>query len=150
MGMYTEIQGSVEFKSDEIAQAFIDSWEKVSELVEGVKPYVGYSRMNWIPFSGKGVVSIEESVVKFHSELKDYDSTIGKFLEMLPLIANKWCLESKYEEYNNWDLHTNYQEDMQVNGDNRHEVDWFWPKDVCLVDYPSFDVFDRNNLQCTK
>lgn len=147
MGMYTEIQGTVEFKSQEIAEAFVTSWEKVAELVAEVKPYVGYSRLHWIPFSGDSIKYAEGSIVKFHSELKNYDHTIEKFLEILPLIANRWMLESKYEEFSNWTLHINCQEDVEVNGTNAYEAEWEWPKKIDFVKYPDFDVFDEGNLK---
>lgn len=146
MGMYTELQGTVEFKSREIAEAFVTSWEKVAELVVEVKPYVGYSRLHWIPFSGDSIKYAEDNIVKFHSELKNYDSTIEKFLELLPLIATKWMLESKYEECTNWTLHRNSRKDLEVNGDNSVDIDWVWPRKLDLITYPSFDVFDESNM----
>lgn len=147
MGMYTELQGTVKFKNEEIAGLFTEAnWESIALIQKQVEQFNGYSRCNWIPGE---INSLEGSIVKFHSELKDYDNTIERFLNILPFIAEKWCLESRYEECSNWTLHRNDQEDIPVNGDNYYEREWSWgygSKKLEEIVYPDFDVFDKGNL----
>lgn len=141
MGMYTELQGTVTFKSEAIAQAFAGEckWEAVSSLIHShlVEGFVDYSRSNWIP--NGDIRKLDGKVVQFHTELKNYDSTIEKFLELLPDIADDWILESKYEECSEWTLHRNGFEDMLVNGDNSRDME-FYCKPASEF-YPDFDVF---------
>lgn len=146
MGMYTEIQGTIEFTTEALAKCFVgeNHWSMMSHTIDKVKPFVTFSRSHWIPHSGDGVKSIEGKTVKFHSELKDYDHTIQEFLKLLPHMAKKWCLETRYEECSNWTLHRNDEEDIDVNGDNYFEREW---SNVPEQVYPDFDVFDEGNLK---
>ena len=40
----------------------------------------------------------ELNTLHFSCSLKNYNNTIGKFIDFLPQIADKWNLESLYEE----------------------------------------------------
>ncbi len=148
MGMYTEIQGTIEFKNECLAQGFSggNQWVTIGEMLPEIAKFYTSSRSDWIPHSGKGVYSIKGKIVKFHSELKNYDQTIEEFLKILPMLANKWCLETLYEEYSNWTLHRNNEEDVSVNGDNSFEREcrgYHLPRH----EFPNFDVFDLSNLK---
>lgn len=145
MGMYTEIQGTIKFDSAELAQAFVTSWNAVRSLVPQAESFVNYSRSHWIPNSGDGVKGVVGTVVQFHSELKDYDHTIDKFLELVPFLSDSWCLETRYEECSSWTLHRNGEENIYVNGDKYHEREW--NRSVDEEEYPDFDVFDLGNLK---
>ena len=149
MGMDTEIQGTIEFTTESLAKCFVgeNHWSMMSHTLDKVKPFVTFSRSHWIPHSGIGVKSIEGKTVKFHSELKNYDQTIQEFLKLLPHMAKKWCLETRYEEYSNWTLHRNDERDIEVNGDNSFEKDWNIFGKVVEQEYPAFDVFDESNLK---
>lgn len=146
MGMYTEIQGTIEFHREVLAKYFVEesNWFLMGQAIDEVKPFVTFSRSHWIPHSGDGVKSIEGKTVKFHSELKNYDHTIQEFLELLPFVAKKWCLETRYEECSNWILHRNDEEDIEVNGDNYFDRE---RSNVPEQIYPDFDVFDESNLK---
>ena len=102
-----------------------------------MKDFKSYSRATWIP--NGDIRKLDGKVVQFHTELKNYDSTIEKFLELLPDIADDWTLESKYEECSKWTLHRNGFEDMLVNGDNSRDME-FYCKPASEF-YPDFDVF---------
>jgi len=154
MGMYTELRGVVVFKSQVLAKAFAygkhesvdwNHWKVMYELTQSdeVKDFINYSRSTWIP---NGDVRKQDGcVVQFHTELKNYDKTIQKFLELLPVIADNWMLEEKYEELFHWTLHRKNKESCFVNGDNTHEMDYPFNKQPYEV-YPDFDVFDLSNL----
>lgn len=146
MGMYTEIQGTIEFTTEAIAQCFAgeNQWSMLGHTLDKVKPFITFSRSHWIPHSGDGVKSIEGKIVKFHSELKNYDHTIQEFLKLLPHMAKKWCIETRYEECSNWTLHRNDEEDVDVNGDNCFDREW---RNVPEQVYPDFDVFDEEKFK---
>lgn len=153
MGMYTELRGTVLFKSESVAKAFAtchcDSvWEMIHSITNEpmIKDFDLYSRSHWIPHSGNGVKSQEGLVVKFHCELKNYDNTIEKFLDVLPKIADDWLLEKRYEEYYHWTLFRKGEESSYVNGDNTHQMDYPFNKDS-YESYPDFDVFDLSNIK---
>lgn len=145
--MYTELQGTVIFKSETIAKAFTseDNWEIISFLVysKRVREFKDYPRSHWIP--NGDIRLIEGNVVQFHTELKNYNSTIEKFLELLPDIADAWILESRYEEYSEWTLHMKDSEEILVNGDNSYS-EGFYGKEYTVV-CPDFDVFNLENLK---
>jgi hypothetical protein len=141
MGMYTELQGTVVFKSEGIAKAFVsdDQWQEMQEHTWStlVQDFKSYSRASWIP--NGDIRKLDGKIVQFHTELKNYDRTIEKFLELLPDIADDWTLESKYEEYSEWTLHRKGFDDMYVNGDNSFECSWRGIGGDVV--YPTFDVF---------
>lgn len=143
MGMYTELKGTIVFKNQEIAEAFSDSWGQVFGVLSlrEVEEFKNYSRSGFIP---NGVIYSVGNVVKFHTELKNYDSTIEKFLDLLPLIADNWMLESKYEESSHWVLHRKDKNDVSVNGDNSWIL--YWSTQSNTETYPDFDVFNLENL----
>lgn len=146
MGMYTELQGTIVFKSEAIALAFTSEhkWKLVSLLVDSqlVKEFEGYSRSWWIP---NGDIRLQEAnIVQFHTELKNYDGTIEKFLELLPDIADDWILESRYEERSAWTLHHKKLVSCRINGDNSDYNEFYGKR--ADVTYPDFDVFNLENL----
>lgn len=153
MGMYTELRGTVVFKTEEIAKAFAcgkvepdwNQWVAVSALVDSqdVKDFIHYSRSTWIP---NGDVDYREGcVVQFTTELKNYDITIEKFLDLLPEIADNWILEERMEGRSHWYLQKKGAEVIKVNGDNTEDRQWCSPPPYEV--YPDFDVFDLNNLE---
>ena len=146
MGMYTELQGTVVFKSEAVAMAFTSDckWQLISLIVEipSVQEFKDYSRSYWIP--NGHIKLLDGKVVQFHTELKNYDSTIEKFLELLQDIADDWMLETKYEECSCWTLHRKGGEDMLVNGDNSFAMELYGRR--ADVEYPEFDVFALENL----
>ena len=153
MGMYTELRGTVVFKTEDIAKAFAygkvepdwNQWLAVSALVDSqdVKDFIHYSRSTWIP---NGDVDYQEGcVVQFTTELKNYDGTIGKFLDLIPEIADNWILEKRYEECSRYTLYKKGLPLIYVNGDNSADRDWCSPLPYEV--YPDFDVFDLNNLE---
>lgn len=146
MGMYTALRGTIVFKTEGIAEAFSspDQWNEVYKLTESdlVKDFINYSRSDWIP---NGVIYCVGNVVKFETELKNYDSTIEEFYKILPEIADKWILEEKYEELSYWTLVKKGCKATFVNGDNSIDSDWSC-RLVDHVEYPTIDVFYENNL----
>src|SRR3990167_8656981 len=100
MGMYTELQGTVIFNTEAIAKAFTedDQWDVIELLtrLDSVRVFSTHSRASWIP--NGDIRKLDGKLVQFHTELKNYDSTIEEFLKLLPDIADNWILESKYEE----------------------------------------------------
>lgn len=149
MGMYTELQGTIKFKNATIARLFVgdDNWRGLTTLVPEVGEFEDFARSHCIPYgSGDGVTYQGGCVVKFHTELKNYSSTIEKFYEMLPFLADDWILEKKYEELSYWELFTPTISDVRVNGCNSIEAEWYG-KPVERVEYPAVDVFDLNNLR---
>lgn len=145
MGMYTELQGTVVFKTPALATAFCTSgWGLIGQLVEEVKYFETFSRSHWIPNTTH---VCDGCVVQFHSELKNYDHTIEEFLKILPLLATNWLLESKYEECSCWTLHTPTEDGKLVNGDNGRDLDWAFGNKVEPEEYPNIDVFDEDNLE---
>ena len=152
MGMYTELRGTIVFKDELTANLFTntacDSVWNALYLESGeyvLRELDLYSRSHWIPHSGQGVSYSSGKIVQFHCELKNYDKTIQKFLEILPVIADNWMLEEKYEELFHWTLHRKNKESCFVNGDNTYEMDYPFNKQPYEV-YPDFDVFDLSNL----
>ena len=153
MGMYTELRGTVLFKSELVASLFSSSqcdsvWSSLY-LATGeqvLHEFDLYSRSHWIAHSGDGVKFYEGKVVQFHCELKNYENTIQKFLEILPVIAENWILEEKYEERYHWTLHQKDKEPRFVNGDNAHQMDYPFNKEA-YEEYPDFDVFDLSNIE---
>jgi hypothetical protein len=144
--MYTELQGTVVFKSEAVAMAFTSDckWQLISLMVDlpSVYEFSEYSRSNWIP--NGPVKLVYGKVVQFHSELKNYDSTIEKFLELLPDIADDWMLETKYEECSCWTLYRKDYVEILVNGDNSRDMEYYGRR--ADAEYPEFDVFDLENL----
>lgn len=147
MGMYTELQGTVIFNTEEIARAFTedDQWEVIELLtrLDSVRVFSTHSRASWIP--NGDIRKLDGKVVQFHTELKNYDSTIEEFLKLLPEIADSWTLESKYEECSEWTLHRKGFDDFLVNGDNSRDMDYYCKP--ASEFYPDFNVFDLNNLK---
>ena len=146
MGMYTELQGTIVFKSEAVAMAFCSDykWQLISLIVglPSVNEFKDYSRANWVP--NGPIKLLSGKVVQFKTELKNYDSTIEKFLELLPDIADDWMLETKYEECSNWTLHCKGHLEIPVNGDNSRDMELYGRR--ADVEYPEFDVFDLENL----
>jgi hypothetical protein len=144
--MYTELQGTVVFKSEAVAMAFCSDykWQLISLIVglPSVNEFKDYSRSHWIP--NGHIKLLDGKVVQFHTELKNYDSTIEKFLELLPDIADDWMLETKYEEFSCWTLHCKGHLEIPVNGDNSFAMEQHGRR--ADVEYPEFDVFDLENL----
>ena len=147
MGMYTELQGTVVFNTEEIAKAFVgdDQWHEIYTITEldSIREFNNYSRAVWIP--NGDISKLDGKLVQFHTELKNYDSTIEEFLKLLPEIADNWILESKYEECSEWTLHRKGFDDFLVNGDNSRDMDYYCKP--ASEFYPDFDVFDLNNLK---
>jgi hypothetical protein len=152
MGMYTELRGQIKFKTDEIAELFSegdDHWKQIGEILgeKVVTDFQDFSRSHWIP--NGGTECKEGGIVSFSTELKNYDGTIGKFLtDILPLVADDWVLEERYEERSQWTLHRKDCEPMLVNGDNTDERDAsvYSGKAWELTEFPNVDVFDPKAL----
>lgn len=147
MGMYTELQGTIVFKTEEIAEAFCSEhhqWEEIYKLTKNalVKNFINYSRSTWIP---NGDAISDGCVVKFRTELKDYDDTIEEFCKLLPEIANNWILQERYEEHSWWELIKKGNSRSRINGDNYYEQECSYPR-LKKITYPRYDVFDENNL----
>lgn len=143
MGMYTTLKGTLVFKTEEIAEAFCESWEDVAKLEPKVAHFITYSRSGFIPNSGKGVSMLEGKIVQFECELKNYSNTIDVFIDLVPSLCDDWMLISRYEESSYECLYTPKLYQKGVNGDNS----WIrWPGDR-KEEYPNFDVFDFTNLE---
>ena len=120
MGTYTGLRGSVTLK-DNVADAvkaykeleqkssepYIELWEYVREVTGlDLQGFDEDYRADFIPFGAVCYMpedwvygnEIEGNVLTFTCSLKNYTGTIGKFIDILPVIATAWNLEELHEE----------------------------------------------------
>ena len=120
MGTYTGLRGSVTLKAN-VADAvkaykeleqnpsdrYIELWEYVREVtVLDLQGFDEDYRADYIPFGAVCYMpedcvygnEIEGNVLTFTCSLKNYTGTIGKFIDILPVIATEWNLEKLHEE----------------------------------------------------
>ena len=113
MGMYTGLRGTIVFK-DSLKQQIkgylqnrvcYDTWAEA--LPSFTHPFLQDSRQTFIPYGSICYLdwdddlhdyNEESNTLHFSCSLKNYNNTIGKFIDFLPQIADKWNLESLYEE----------------------------------------------------
>lgn len=119
MGMYTGLRGKITLNEEyapKIKQAMeadiADFWDTV--LPEG-HPFLREGRRNQIPFGavcympedwGDGYAELDGNQWAICCSLKNYEGEIAIFINLvLPLIAERWDLESLYEEDDYPDVH---------------------------------------------
>ena len=123
MGMYTGLRGSIKFKPkvDSLMSIWFQEdfdgdisffWDDVlRDFKENtdVKVFLSKCRRSFIPFGAVCYMPsnwdesgetkfLEIGVMSFTCSLKNYDSEIEAFINILPHIADGWLLEKRYEE----------------------------------------------------
>ena len=112
MGMYTGLRGTIVFK-DSLKQQIkgylqnrevYDTWAEALPsfthlfLQDSRQTFIPYGDICYLDWDYENEYDEESNTLQFSCSLKNYNSTIGKFIDFLPQIADKWNLESLYEE----------------------------------------------------
>lgn len=108
MGMYTGLRGKVVLNDlgVQLSQTGFEWSSSLNDLVakfglsDDRSCFIPYGALCYMPDEwGEQLSAVIGSTWSFSCSLKNYDSTIKRFIdEVLPLIAVSWQLETLYEE----------------------------------------------------
>ncbi len=116
MGHYTDVKAELEViphEADKIKLLLAcGNWQAVASADARFAEYAAFSRANFIPFGTidtKVLPTFDGKTLRFHCSLKNYDGTIGKFLELLPTFAYKGKIDLTNDDMRFRDVWHHYE-----------------------------------------